>query len=118
MMDLETRAMMALERVRWFRIKTLMTLYVIIGVMTFGYAATARQTVLDARRCYLMITTVKEDPELGTKATITRPDTSTKERTPCEHGMPASIAGVFAAAMWPLYWSWELWAVGNEGETK
>lgn len=66
--------------------KTLIVLYALIGILTFGHASASRQAadIVEFRTC-------RTNP----KALCFEPISA-----------EAGIVGIIAAPLWPFYWSW------------
>lgn len=62
--------------------------YAAVGVFSFGHAANWRWNYNDEAVC------------------LAGEDYSVK--VGCDDLLPAPISGIFAATLWPLYWSWVL----------
>lgn len=67
--------------------KAALIAYAVIGIITFGHAASIAEAEADAE--YAMCSAV--------------------ENSVCLESIYPPFSGLFAAALWPLYWSWEAW---------
>lgn len=65
------------------------TAYVAVSILTYGYAAEWRREVNQNQTCLL-----NNRPEI---------------KVSCTDQLPAPVAGIFGAVLWPLYWSWASW---------
>lgn len=82
-MDVEAAAIAALARVHRFRVRTLVTFYVVIALITFGHSASTPRYICVSGKLY-------NAQDVGA------PD------------LRPAVEGLFAAVLWPLYWSWEV----------
>ena len=70
----------------------MMTTYALVGVYSFGHSATANERELVA------YCETRQDP-VGCRVSANE--------------APTSVYGLFAAVLWPLYWSWTIHAGGS-----
>lgn len=81
MSSIEAYAIAALEKVKWFRVKACVVLYLVVAVVTFGHSASGW--------------------ECRAKEEVVQCDASYTPKF--------VFGGVFAGIFWPLYWSWVGW---------
>lgn len=67
-------------------------LYGVIAIATFGHAAASGERRDDAEYAECRQRQIADD------------------RIICLRGAGAPLGGLFAAVVWPFYWSWEAWS--------